>query len=513
MTNPHPLIKRKIVLRIILGYVLALTFTIAIVFLAFTGLNKINRTVDDITDRLTVARTLAQDIDNKLQLVRFYADRYQRLYNQIDLDLFNQKARDLKSNLNNIHVLISNDETLGMVNYIQKQAEAYMNEFEAITKLIMYQQSILSTTFLKQELLVENQLSAIRINVGIVRVPDIYFSFGNARASFELMRLQQSKYLSEDDEKYFVMFKNNYELSTEAFSDLIRAMNKASIHPDIVKNAVKAKEELRIYYETFLDIHTANLSLRALSKHLEYYEQEVVDISSDIARRIEDEYKKSNNLTQQLVQTTQLQLLAAVCIAILINLGLIYVVLRKIIAPIFQELHDLSNLDGLTQVANRRAFDIALEKEELRARRENNPLSLIMCDVDYFKKYNDAYGHQIGDLCLQRVAASINLECQHSERFVARYGGEEFAIILPNTPAELAFEFADKIRRSVENLKVPHCTSTINSFVTISMGVATKTSDDDISVETLISYSDRALYQAKHNNRNCVIHYNEIPKV
>ncbi|MDB1125913.1 GGDEF domain-containing protein [Vibrio algarum] len=510
MTKTKPLIKRNIVRRVILGYVLALSFTIVIVFLAFTGLNKINATVDDITNRLTETRNLAQGIDNKLQLVGFYTDRYQRLYHQVDLDSFNEKVLDLKASLDSISVLISDEVTLDMVHYIQRETDIYLKEFEEITKLIMYQQSLLSTIFLKQELLVENQLSAIRINVGIVQVPDIYFSFGNARASFELMRLQQSKYLSKNDEKYFVMFKNNYELSTDAFSDLIQAMTKASIHSDIVNNAMKAQEELRIYYNTFLDIHRANISLRRLSKKLDDHELKVVQTSSKIAMRIEDEYKKGNNLTQELVRTTQLQLLAAVIIAILINLALIYVVLRKIIAPIFQELQDLSNLDGLTQVANRRAFDIGLEREGIRAKREGKPLSLIMCDVDYFKKYNDEYGHQLGDLCLKRVAASINNTCNRPEHFVARYGGEEFVIILPNTSAKMALDIAEKMRLSIEGLKVPHRTSSINAFVTISMGVATMTDKEEIPTETLISYSDRALYKAKRNNRNCVLHYNDI---
>lgn len=501
------LVKRKIVFRIVLGYLLALSFTVGIVFLAFSGLDRINNAVNDIAIRLTNTRTLTQAIDNKLQLVRYYADRYQRLYRQEDLDLFREKMVKLQDKQREIGGVISDQATLDMVQHIQKETVQYIDNFEEITQLIMYQQMLLSTAFLKQELLVENQLSAIRINVGSVQVPNIYFSFGNARISFELMRLYQSKYMSENDEKYFVMFKNEYQLASNAFSDLIRALNSASKNLKVIKNAEKAQNELKVYYKTFLDIHSASISLRKLSKKLERNEFEVVETASKIALVVEGEYERNNQLTQRLVHNTQFQLLAAVIIAILINFGLIWVVLRKIITPIFHELQQLSNIDSLTNVANRRAFDIGIKKEAERAKREKYPLSLILCDVDFFKKYNDSYGHQQGDECLIKIAKTLSNQCRRSGDFIARYGGEEFIIILQNTSSEKALSIANKLVSSIETLGISHNTSSVSRFVTISMGVTTMTVGDCFSIQKLINYSDKALYEAKSNKRNCAVLY------
>lgn len=507
MTDMPPLIKRKIVFRVVLGYLLALSFTVGIVFLAFTGLNKINHTVNDITNRLTTTRTLAQGIANNLQLVRYYAERYQRLYRQEDLDLFNKKILELQENQQSIELLISDPDILNMVQHIQKETYQYIDGFEEITKLIMHQQLLLSTSFLKQEILVENQFSAIRINVGFVQIPNIYFSFGNAKASFELMRLYQFKYMSGNDEKYFIMFKNNFILAIDAFSDLIHALDTESNPPEVVQKVLKAQDELQLYYETFLKIHSTKVTLKKLSKKLQQHELEVAKIVARITRIVEDEYKKNNHLTQTLVLNTQLQLLAAVFIAILINLGLIWVVLRKIITPIFQELQQRSTIDSLTMVANRRAFDIGIEKEAKRAKKEKQPLSLLMCDVDFFKNYNDSYGHQQGDLCLQKIAATISNQCNRTDHFVSRYGGEEFTIILPNTSVESAIKIANTMTKSIESLKIVHQSSQVSKFVTLSMGVATMIADENNSTQTLIHHADKALYQAKNKGRNCAVQY------
>lgn len=170
-----------------------------------------------------------------------------------------------------------------------------------------------------------------------------------------------------------------------------------------------------------------------------------------------------------------------------------------------QKLRLLASLDGLTQVANRRRFDEYLDQEWRRMKREKMPLSLIICDVDYFKLYNDNYGHQAGDDCLKKIAQTIRQALNRPGDLVARYGGEEFAIILPNTNPEGAVTVAENIRLEVQNLHILHSQSHISEFVTISLGVASMIPQAEKSPEELISLADQALYHAKNQQRNCTV--------
>ncbi|MEM7016852.1 MAG: diguanylate cyclase [Pseudomonadota bacterium] len=164
----------------------------------------------------------------------------------------------------------------------------------------------------------------------------------------------------------------------------------------------------------------------------------------------------------------------------------------------------LSNEDGLTQLFNRRYFNNALEQEWNRLQRENIPLSLIMCDVDHFKKYNDTYGHQSGDHCLQQVANVIRSKARRPTDTPARYGGEEFAIILPQTTTEGAQELAESIRKGVEQLAIPHENSTTKDIVSVSFGVASVIPDRTGDTAQLIAMADEALYQSKAAGRDQV---------
>jgi|FLOH01.1.fsa_nt_gi diguanylate cyclase (GGDEF)-like protein len=167
-------------------------------------------------------------------------------------------------------------------------------------------------------------------------------------------------------------------------------------------------------------------------------------------------------------------------------------------------LSDLAINDGLTGIYNRRYFDEVLTTEWKRAKREKLPLSLVMLDIDYFKKYNDTYGHQAGDECLVKIAISIADTLQRPADMVARYGGEEFVVILPNAEQEDAAKFSEKIRANIENLNIEHKASNINRFVTASFGVASVVPNLNSSCEELLQNADKALYNAKHEGRNCV---------
>ncbi len=172
-----------------------------------------------------------------------------------------------------------------------------------------------------------------------------------------------------------------------------------------------------------------------------------------------------------------------------------------------QELQSLASLDSLTQVANRRRFDEHLNQEWRRMAREKAPLSLILCDVDFFKTYNDTYGHQAGDECLQQVATAIKSAIKRPADFVARYGGEEFVVILPLTGAKGAVHVAEQIRAAVKAAEIAHANSQVGKYVTLSLGVASTVPDHTSSPATLIAAADQALYQAKAQGRDRVILY------
>lgn len=169
-----------------------------------------------------------------------------------------------------------------------------------------------------------------------------------------------------------------------------------------------------------------------------------------------------------------------------------------------EQLKLLANVDGLTQVANRRKFDEYLEIEWRRCMRDEHFLSLILCDVDSFKLYNDTYGHQSGDDCLVRVAKAIADSVKRPADLVARYGGEEFAIILPNTHGAGAVEVAEVIRTQIRGLQIPHVNSPVSRYVTVSLGVSTIIPTPMSAPEWLIAAADQALYQAKFQGRDRV---------
>lgn len=166
------------------------------------------------------------------------------------------------------------------------------------------------------------------------------------------------------------------------------------------------------------------------------------------------------------------------------------------------ELERLAAVDGLTQVYNRRRFDEVFLAEWSRLLRDEKPLSLIMCDVDNFKAYNDTYGHQAGDLCLEQIAQAISKTAKRPADCVARYGGEEFVVVLPNTDLAGATHVAEAMRLAVHKLNLTHATSSVSNRVTLSLGVASQIPNDDLAPSLLIEAADRAVYAAKESGRD-----------
>ncbi|HYX13543.1 MAG TPA: diguanylate cyclase [Nostoc sp.] len=169
-----------------------------------------------------------------------------------------------------------------------------------------------------------------------------------------------------------------------------------------------------------------------------------------------------------------------------------------------QRLSTIATTDFLTQVANRRRFEEYLDIEWRRMTRSQQPLSLILVDVDFFKSYNDTYGHLMGDRCLSKIAKAIKDVVQRPANLVARYGGEEFAVILSNTDIFGAAHIAEKICFAVRKLAIPHKNSQVSSYVTVSAGLATVIPIFNFNFQNIIVAADKALYQAKAAGRDRV---------
>ena len=167
-------------------------------------------------------------------------------------------------------------------------------------------------------------------------------------------------------------------------------------------------------------------------------------------------------------------------------------------------LDKLANLDGLTEIPNRRAFDNQLQKEWNRAKRKSRPIALSLIDIDYFKQYNDHYGHPMGDACLKKLAWSLTQSFKRAGDFAARYGGEEFVIIMAETTLADAKLVLNRALNNFVTLGISHKKSKVSDKVTFSAGLVSKIASDDMDLSVLIESADTLLYQAKENGRNQV---------
>lgn len=176
---------------------------------------------------------------------------------------------------------------------------------------------------------------------------------------------------------------------------------------------------------------------------------------------------------------------------------------EKELEELNRKLSDMARIDGLTGIANRRYFDEFFDREWRRLARERDlPFSLILTDIDFFKKYNDCYGHQGGDECLVRVAGALKSAIFRPGDMVARYGGEEFALLLPGISLEGARIVGERVRQAVSALRIEHRCSDIDSHVTLSLGAATMFPTRNNAPTDLIALADKALYSAKEQGRN-----------
>lgn len=178
--------------------------------------------------------------------------------------------------------------------------------------------------------------------------------------------------------------------------------------------------------------------------------------------------------------------------------------IKKLLESANASLFDLARIDALTGIPNRRYFDEVFGREWEALQRSEQPLALLLVDIDRFKAYNDYYGHQAGDECLTAIGRCLMRGELRTGDFVARYGGEEFAVLLPELSLEPALKVAERLRARVRDLAIPHAEGASSPFVTISVGVASVLGGDDRSAAELVAQADAALYRAKSSGRNCV---------
>jgi len=168
-----------------------------------------------------------------------------------------------------------------------------------------------------------------------------------------------------------------------------------------------------------------------------------------------------------------------------------------------ERLQRLAIEDALTGLANRRRFNEVMDEEIRRARRSGEPMALLLCDVDFFKRFNDHYGHQAGDMCLHSVGKAMGQVFRRAGELPARYGGEEFAVVLPNHDTVQAMRAAEKLKGAIEAMGIPHANSEAADHVTLSIGVISATTDRDSTASWFIEKADAALYRSKSGGRNC----------
>lgn len=177
-------------------------------------------------------------------------------------------------------------------------------------------------------------------------------------------------------------------------------------------------------------------------------------------------------------------------------------ILEQLLKKENQKLYRLATVDGLTQIQNRRFFDQQLHYEWQQLQQSGQPLSVILFDADYFKRYNDYYGHLAGDRCLREIARVVKESLRGESDFVARYGGEEFAVVLPNTNELGAVAIAQTIQQAIQTLAIPHAQSDISATVSVSLGIASIIPIPETSWQALVDQADQALYEAKRQGRD-----------
>ena len=260
-------------------------------------------------------------------------------------------------------------------------------------------------------------------------------------------------------------------------------------------------------------IFFSHISESAGKKQKEYVDSILIPNSEKLLKSLDEvTYRFQMESERKIAEQQRIVRISLLLVLLILLLQGVYI-FRPMIHTIEKEKEELLSLnkeldrqastDGLTGVANRRYLNEFVEQEWARSIRENTMISVIMVDVDFFKAYNDNYGHLAGDECLKQVARTVRNNTMRAADFAARYGGEEFIVVLPDTDVVGAGKFAERVRHQVLALDIEHSKSPFGK-VTISLGIASVVPGSDDEAPALIEAADQALYKAKHEGKNCV---------
>lgn len=249
------------------------------------------------------------------------------------------------------------------------------------------------------------------------------------------------------------------------------------------------------------------IALSTISEHGDLIEEQLYQINLQLKAEVRERIKAQTALQRLLeVITRQKSDLEIIVQTIMEHGDIVDTQWEKK----FEALRLHANLDGLTQVANRRCFDEYFRQQWRVMKRSRLPLSVIFCDIDYFKLYNDTYGHLEGDICLKKVATILKNSAKRPSDLVARYGGEEFVALLPDTNLEGAMEMAREMQSAIAQQAILHPESLSDSYITLSVGVASCMPTAAFSEKQLLMAADRNLYLAKQQGRNQIVTASEL---
>jgi len=297
----------------------------------------------------------------------------------------------------------------------------------------------------------------------------------------------------------------------QANSDLKIVLETTIAHGDAVQKQLQAevseRQKTEATLKSCLEIITRRKSdleiiLETTAEHGDTVEIELQEANQKLQHQI-DERQKTEAKLQSVLEILSRD---KADLEIMLQLTAAHGdVLQNQLERDVEEAKVIADIDGLTQIANRRKLNEYVMDEWGKMAREKLPISFMLCDVDYFKLYNDTYGHQAGDRCLIQVAEAISRVVKRPADLVARYGGEEFGVILPNTNSQGAIQVAEMVLAELQEIRIPHLSSTVQSYVTLSIGISSTVPVSGASPEGLIAVADRALYEAKKQGRNCLV--------
>ncbi|MEA2029447.1 MAG: GGDEF domain-containing protein [Campylobacterota bacterium] len=310
-------------------------------------------------------------------------------------------------------------------------------------------------------------------------------------------------------------------LSTILESEIYIAVNK-EIYKDVPKfvaQRIAKMPQTKDYYIVYQTYDTDPQVLAALQKkknlpyihfHGRFFNLKFYSLE-DISHQNLGYYivLKDKSTEQEIMRSAFMMFLVMVIVItlILIFLGIVLSQKKeKEINSLTDKLEKVAILDGLTQLLNRKYFKEQIPAEIAKARRDNKYITMVMADIDYFKKYNDFYGHQAGDEAIKSVALAMKELFKRSGDLVFRLGGEEFAIIFDHEEDANIHIICEQLLDKICNLKIPHVQNSVEKYLTISIGVATHKADDKIDLDQLYYLADNALYEAKHQGRNQIIY-------